>query len=75
MTMSNHHKHDVTNEIAKNLSILDVCPSKEEIHHRIDSISEGKFRRPILMIGIDGAHVPVRPEPSSRTGPRGSGDW
>ena len=75
ITLSNHHIHDVTNEIAKNLSILDVCPTKEEVHHRIDSISEGKLRRPVLMIGIDGAHVPVRPEPSPRKGPRGSGDW
>ena len=52
MDISNHHIHDVTNEIAKDLSILDVCPSKDEIHHQIDLLSEGKFRRPILMIGI-----------------------
>jgi hypothetical protein len=75
MDISNHHIHDVTNEIAKDLSILDVCPSKDEIHHQIDLLSEGKFRRPVLMIGIDGAHAPVRPEPSKRNEPRGKGDW
>ena len=72
---SNHHHHDATNEIAKDLNILDVCPSKEEILRQIDLLSEGKFRRPILMIGIDGAHAPTRPEPSPRKGPRGKGEW
>ncbi|MBC8461207.1 MAG: hypothetical protein H8D67_24750, partial [Deltaproteobacteria bacterium] len=53
--VSNRHIHDVTNEIAQDLQILDVCPDKKEIQHHIDTISEGKFRRPILMIGLDGA--------------------
>lgn len=75
MDISNHHIHDVTNEIARDLGILDVCPSKDEIHHQIDLLSKGKFRRPVLMIGIDGAHAPVRPEPSKRDEPRGKGDW
>jgi len=73
--VSNHHIHDVANEIAQDLQILDVCPDKEEIQRQIDKISEGKFRRPILMIGLDGAHAPTRPEPSARKGPRGKGEW
>jgi hypothetical protein len=73
--VSNHHIHDVSNEIAQDLQILDVCPGKEEIKCQIDTISEGKFRRPILMIGLDGAHAPTRPEPSARKGPRGKGEW
>jgi len=73
--VSDHHIHDVTNEIAQDLQILDVCPGKEEIQHHIGTISEGKFRRPILMIGLDGAHAPTRPEPSERKGPRGKGEW
>jgi len=73
--VSNHHIHDVANEIAQDLQILDVCPGKEEIQRHIQNISEGKFRRPVLMIGIDGAHAPTRPEPSARKGPRGKGEW
>jgi hypothetical protein len=73
--ISNHHIHDVANEISQDLQILDVCPGKEEIQRQIDTISEGKFRRPILMIGLDGAHAPTRPEPSPRKGPRGKGEW
>jgi predicted nucleic acid-binding Zn finger protein len=73
--ISNHHIHDVANEIVQDLQILDVCPGKEEIQRQIDTISEGKLRRPILMIGLDGAHAPTRPEPSARKGPRGKGEW
>jgi hypothetical protein len=54
---------------------LDICPEKDEIFRQIDALSEGRFRRPILMIGIDGAHAPTRPEPSPRKGKRGKGEW
>jgi hypothetical protein len=73
--ISNHHFHDVTNEIAQDLDILDVCPDKNEIERQVNMLSAGKFRRPVLMIGIDGAHAPTRPEPSGRKGPRGKGEW
>ena len=73
--VSNHHMHDIANDIAQELEVLDVCPTKEEIHRQIDALSEGKFRRPVLMIGIDGSHAPTRPEPSPRKGPRGKGEW
>jgi len=75
MPISDHHMHDVTNEIAGNLDILDVCPTKDEILDQIDQLAEGRFRRPVLMIGIDGAHAPMRPEPSPRKGKRGKGGY
>jgi hypothetical protein len=73
--LSNHHAHDVVNEIMDDIHFLDVCPDKTEIHHQIDKLSANKFRRPVLMIGIDGAHAPTRPEPSPRKGKRGKGEW
>jgi len=73
--LSNHHVHDVTNTLAKELDILDVCPSQAEIQRQVERLSKGKFRRPILMIGVDGASAPTRPEPSSRKGKRGKGKW
>jgi len=73
--LSNHHIHDVVNEIADDIHLLEVCPDKTEINRKIDVLSEGKFRRPVLMIGIDGAHAPTRPEPSPRKGERGKGEW
>jgi hypothetical protein len=73
--LSNHHSHDVTNEIAQDLDVLDVCPDKDGIHSKVEELSAGRFRRPILMIGVDGAHAPTRPEPSPRKGKRGKGEW
>ena len=73
--LSNHHAHDVVNEIAADIQLLDICPDKTEIHRKIDELSEDRFRRPVLMIGIDGAHAPTRPEPSPRKGKRGKGEW
>jgi hypothetical protein len=75
LDLSNHHCHDVTNEMAQDLDILDVCPGKGEIHGKVEELSAGKFRRPILMIGLDGAYAPTRPEPCPRKGKRGKGDW
>jgi len=75
VTLSNHHAHDVVNEIADDIHLLDVCPDKAEIHRQIEVLSKDKFRRPVLMIGIDGAHAPTRPEPSPKKGKRGKGEW
>jgi len=57
------------------IHFLDVCPDKTEIHQQIDTLSVNRSRRPVLMIGIDGAHAPTRPEPSPRKGKRGKGEW
>jgi hypothetical protein len=73
--LSNHHAHDVVNEIADDIHLLDICPDKAEIQRQIDALSKDRFRRPVLMIGIDGAHAPTRPEPSPRKGKRGKGEW
>jgi hypothetical protein len=42
--ISNHHIHDVANEIAQDFQILDVCPSKEDIQRQIDTISGSAIR-------------------------------
>jgi len=44
--VSNHHPHDVVNEVAEHIQLLDVCPDKLEIHAQIDAIAENKFCRP-----------------------------
>lgn len=75
--LSEHHMHEVTNGIAEEVGILDVCPSREEIDKKIEEQSKDKFRRPIMMLALDGAHGPMRPEPSPhpRKGKRGAGKW
>ena len=72
---SAHTVHDATNAIAQETTILDVCPTHEEVAAKIKAFSEGKFRRPVVMLAIDGAHAPVRQEPSTRSAKRGKNDW
>ena len=52
----------MTNEVAEELSVLDVAPSRDEIDQRVAQVAAGRFRRPVLVLGIDGAFVPSRPD-------------
>ena len=54
--------HTLTNHIAEGLTVLDVVPSRHEIEQRIAAVSAGRSRRPVLVLGIDGAYVPTRPD-------------
>lgn len=39
-----------------------MAPSRDEIDQRVAQVATGRFRRPVLVLGIDGAYVPSRPE-------------
>ena len=65
--MSSERIHTLTNQVAEGLSVLDVAPSRDESERRVAQVKAGRFRRPILVLGIDGAYVPSRPE-SARGG-------
>jgi Uncharacterised protein family (UPF0236) len=54
--------HTFTNHVAEGLTVLDVAPSRDEIARRIAEVAAGRWRRPVLVLGIDGAYVPTRPE-------------
>ena len=73
--LSVDHMFDTANRIANHFDILDICPSKDEIEEKIAELSKGKFRRQVMMLAIDGAHTPTRPEPSPWKGKRGKGGW
>lgn len=74
-TLSADHAFHTANRIANGLDILDICPSKDELEKEIRELGEGKFRRPVIMLAIDGAHAPTRPEPSPWKGKRGKGKY
>ena len=50
--ISDRHIHEIANEIAQDLQVLDVCPEKEKIHRQVERLSKGQFRRPVLMIPL-----------------------
>ena len=70
--MGSERMHTVTNQVAEGLTVLDVAPSRDEIERRIAEVAVGRLRRPVVVLGIDGAYVPTRPEqcPGPPSGPR-----
>src|SRR5215471_10142134 len=60
--VSSERMHTFTDQVAADLRVVDVAPSREEIERRVEQVAAGRFRRPVLVLGIDGAYVPSRPE-------------
>jgi Uncharacterised protein family (UPF0236) len=62
VSMGSERMHTLTNQAAQGLTVLDVAPSREQIEERIAEVAAGTWRRPVVVLGIDGAFVPTRPE-------------
>src|SRR5512145_830743 len=62
VTVSSERMHTLTHQVAEGLSVVEVAPSREEIDRRVRQVAAGRFRRPVLVLGLDGAYVPSRPE-------------
>jgi uncharacterized protein UPF0236 len=62
IAVSSERMHTLTHQVAEGLTVLDVAPSREAIEQRVAAVAAGRFRRPVLVLGIDGAYVPTRPE-------------
>ncbi len=62
ITVSSERFHTLTNQVAQGLSVLEVAPSRDVIDQRVAQVAAGRFRRPVLVLGIDGAYVPSRPD-------------
>lgn len=60
--VSSERIHTLTNQVAEGITVLDVSPSREEIERRVAQVAADRFRRPVLVLGIDGAFVPSRPK-------------
>jgi hypothetical protein len=54
--------HELTNSVAAGVGVLAVAPSPEEIAAKIAQVAQGRHWRPIVVLAIDGADVPTRPE-------------
>jgi hypothetical protein len=54
--------HTFVHQAADGLTVLDVAPSRDDLERRIEEMAADRFRRPVLVLGIDGAYVPTRPE-------------
>ncbi|MBI3303372.1 MAG: ISKra4 family transposase [Deltaproteobacteria bacterium] len=62
MALSTERLHEVTNAVAEGLGVLDVAPPRAELAAKIAAVAAGRRWRPIVVLAIDGADVPTRPE-------------
>lgn len=62
LPLSVHTAHAVTQAVAEGLTVLDVAPSRQEILTKTTAVAAGQPWRPILVLAIDGAEGPTRPE-------------
>ena len=62
ISVSSERIYTLTNQVAEGLSVLDVAPSREVIDERVAEVAQDRFRRPVLVLGMDGAYVPSRPK-------------
>ena len=60
--VSSERIHTFTHQVAEGLTVVEVAPSREELERRVAQVAAGRWRQPVLVLGIDGAYVPSRPE-------------
>ena len=80
-----HTAQEVTPAVAEGLTGLAVAPRREEILAKVAAVAMGQPWRPLLVLALDGADVPTRPEtatgrrPSRKTAratrARWRGEW
>lgn len=68
LSLSDHTTHEVVGEVGWDLGVVEVSPTAEEIAQRVASVAQGQKQPPILVLAIDGAHVPTRPERAKEPG-------
>ena len=69
ISLSSERMHTLMNQVAEGLSWFDVAPSREEMDGLVAQVAAGRFRRPVMGLGLDGAYVPSRPERARGTRP------
>ena len=69
LEVSSERMHALTHQATEGLTLLEVmslgltlAPSREQIDQLVAQAAKGHFRRPVLVLGVDGTSVPSRPE-------------
>jgi len=60
--LSTARRHELTNAVGEGLGVLEVAPPRAELATKIAAVAEGRRWRPIVVLAIDGADVPPRPD-------------
>ena len=67
-SMSDCVIHQVVQQMGQ-LDVLQVCPRAEEIQDRVAAAADGRKWKPIVVLAVDAAAVPSRPETAKGTRP------
>jgi hypothetical protein len=67
--------HKLVQSVSEGLTILDISKKASEIKDILLKLRNENKRRVVVVIGIDGAYVPIRPDHKKRKGKRGKGYW
>ncbi len=67
--------HELVQSVSGGIDIIDISKNASEIKSNLLKLRNGNKRRVVVVIGIDGAYVPVRPDHANRKGKRGKGYW
>ena len=51
--VSSERMHPLRNQVAEGLTVVDVAPSREDMERRVAEVSAGRWRRPVLGLGMD----------------------
>jgi hypothetical protein len=62
LSFSDHIAHEVVGEVSDGVTVLSVSPTAEQVRQKIAHVAQGKGWRPSVVLAIDGAAVPTRPE-------------
>jgi hypothetical protein len=62
LSVSDHTLHEVAGELSHEVGVLEGSPTAAEIATRVAEMAAGQTWRPVLVLAIDGAFVPMRPE-------------
>ena len=71
--ISEHFSHETLNAIGETAGIETVIPERAEIERKIEESSPGDTQ-PVLVMAVDGAHMPTRPR-GKRDEKRGKGRY
>jgi hypothetical protein len=75
ITMTDHCMQDVAMKLGEVAEPVRVLPSRQRVEAIIEEAGNGRVWRPVLVVAADGAAVPTRPAPQSRSEKRGAGEW
>ena len=68
LSLSDHTIYAVAGELSDELGVLDVSPTAAEMARRVAEMAAGQAWRPVMVLAIDGAFVPTRPQEAKGPG-------